>query len=260
MEFRLTDPLRKRRAHRTATRFHVPRDMSVADGRRLTLPAPLATRPPPPARRIAERSSPGLPPEDQPERGPAQDVPDQFRRKLVDYVTSEPAGTVIIDTPHTYLYLVLEPGKALRYGVGVGREGFHLDRHRAHQPHERMAGLASAERNDRAPALSAAIYGWRRRQPAWRTRPLSRQHRVSHSRHQSAVDHRTLCFLGLHPLDQRRRRGPLQQSERWHACRRSGRLARGDGVGTGSGNALARAMPRNSGSARLHRQIHKPNF
>ena len=66
----------------------------------------------------------GLPPEDQPERGPAQDVPDQFRRKLVDYVTSEPAGTVIIDTPHTYLYLVLGPGKALRYGVGVGREGF----------------------------------------------------------------------------------------------------------------------------------------
>jgi lipoprotein-anchoring transpeptidase ErfK/SrfK len=35
-----------------------------------------------------------------------------------------PAGTIIIDTPHTYLYLVLGPGRALRYGVGVGREGF----------------------------------------------------------------------------------------------------------------------------------------
>ncbi len=66
----------------------------------------------------------GLPPEDQPERGPARDVPDQLRRTLVDYVTSEPAGTVIIDTPHTYLYLVLGRGKALRYGVGVGRDGF----------------------------------------------------------------------------------------------------------------------------------------
>jgi lipoprotein-anchoring transpeptidase ErfK/SrfK len=66
----------------------------------------------------------GLPPEDQPEGGPAQELPAQFRRQLVDYVTSEPAGTIIIDTPHTYLYLMLVHGKALRYGVGVGREGF----------------------------------------------------------------------------------------------------------------------------------------
>jgi len=35
-----------------------------------------------------------------------------------------PAGTVIVDTPNTYLYLVLGQGKALRYGIGVGREGF----------------------------------------------------------------------------------------------------------------------------------------
>ena len=65
-----------------------------------------------------------LPPEDQPETGPAKELPPRFHRQLVDYVTSEPAGTVIIDTPHTYLYLVLGGGKALRYGIGVGREGF----------------------------------------------------------------------------------------------------------------------------------------
>ena len=47
-----------------------------------------------------------------------------MRRQVVGYVTSEPAGTIIIDTPHTYLYLVLGKGKALRYGIGVGREGF----------------------------------------------------------------------------------------------------------------------------------------
>jgi lipoprotein-anchoring transpeptidase ErfK/SrfK len=51
-------------------------------------------------------------------------VPPQFRRQLVDYVTAEPAGTVIIDTPHTFLYLVLGNGKAMRYGIGVGREGY----------------------------------------------------------------------------------------------------------------------------------------
>ena len=47
-----------------------------------------------------------------------------LKRQLVDYSTKEPAGTIIIDTPNTYLYLVLGDGKALRYGIGVGREGF----------------------------------------------------------------------------------------------------------------------------------------
>jgi lipoprotein-anchoring transpeptidase ErfK/SrfK len=65
-----------------------------------------------------------LPPEDQPEQGPVKELAPNLRRQLVDYVTSEPAGTIIIDTPHTYLYLVLGNGKALRYGIGVGREGF----------------------------------------------------------------------------------------------------------------------------------------
>jgi hypothetical protein len=42
----------------------------------------------------------------------------------VDYATIEPSGTIIVDTPNTYLYLTLGNGKAIRYGVGVGREGF----------------------------------------------------------------------------------------------------------------------------------------
>jgi len=65
-----------------------------------------------------------LPPEDQPEQGPAKQLPERFRRQIVDFSTTEPAGTIIIDTPNTYLYLVLGNGKAIRYGVGVGREGF----------------------------------------------------------------------------------------------------------------------------------------
>jgi len=65
-----------------------------------------------------------LPPEVRPETGPKKQLPPQFRRTLVDYSTKEPAGTIIIDTPNTYLYLVLGQGKALRYGIGVGREGF----------------------------------------------------------------------------------------------------------------------------------------
>jgi lipoprotein-anchoring transpeptidase ErfK/SrfK len=59
-----------------------------------------------------------------PQPEPKEELPPQFRRTLVDYRTTEPAGTIIIDTPNTHLYLVLGDGKALRYGVGVGREGF----------------------------------------------------------------------------------------------------------------------------------------
>ena len=70
------------------------------------------------------RNMAALPPEVRPETGPRKELPPQFRRTLVDYYTREPAGTIIVDTPNTYLYLVLGQGKALRYGIGVGREGF----------------------------------------------------------------------------------------------------------------------------------------
>jgi lipoprotein-anchoring transpeptidase ErfK/SrfK len=65
-----------------------------------------------------------LPPEYQPERGPTKEIPPRFHRTVVDYPTVEPPGTIIIDTPNTYLYLTIGHGKAIRYGIGVGREGF----------------------------------------------------------------------------------------------------------------------------------------
>ena len=52
------------------------------------------------------------------------ETPARFRRQIVEYRTNEPAGTIIIDTPNTYLYLVLGNGRAMRYGIGVGRDGF----------------------------------------------------------------------------------------------------------------------------------------
>lgn len=65
-----------------------------------------------------------LPPEDQPEEGEPQELPPQFKRQIVSYQTKEPAGTIIIDTPSTFLYYVNGDGTAVRYGIGVGREGF----------------------------------------------------------------------------------------------------------------------------------------
>ena len=58
------------------------------------------------------------------ETGITAETPARLRRQVVDYPTAEAPGTVIVDTPNTYLYFVLGGGKAMRYGIGVGREGF----------------------------------------------------------------------------------------------------------------------------------------
>ncbi|OAF13431.1 hypothetical protein AYJ54_44085 [Bradyrhizobium centrolobii] len=64
-----------------------------------------------------------LPPEEQPDAAPAQ-LPPNLRRQEVAFQTKEPAGTIVVDTPNTYLYYVLGNGRAVRYGVRVGRDGF----------------------------------------------------------------------------------------------------------------------------------------
>ena len=54
----------------------------------------------------------------------ATELPAKFKRQIVSYATREAPGTIIIDTPNTYLYYVLGGGQAIRYGIGVGRDGF----------------------------------------------------------------------------------------------------------------------------------------
>ncbi|MBX9829485.1 MAG: L,D-transpeptidase [Xanthobacteraceae bacterium] len=48
----------------------------------------------------------------------------RFKRQVVNYATNEAPGTVVVDTANTHLYYVLGGGKAIRYGIGVGRDGF----------------------------------------------------------------------------------------------------------------------------------------
>jgi lipoprotein-anchoring transpeptidase ErfK/SrfK len=55
----------------------------------------------------------------------AATVPAHLRRQVVAYDTREAPGTIVIDTPNTYLYYVLGGGRAIRYGIGVGRDGFN---------------------------------------------------------------------------------------------------------------------------------------
>jgi lipoprotein-anchoring transpeptidase ErfK/SrfK len=47
-----------------------------------------------------------------------------YRRTVVQYETREPPGALVVDPQHHYLYMVQKGGQALRYGVGVGAEGF----------------------------------------------------------------------------------------------------------------------------------------
>jgi lipoprotein-anchoring transpeptidase ErfK/SrfK len=58
------------------------------------------------------------------EDGVAIELPARLKRQVVSYATREAPGTIIIDTPNTYLYLVMGNGQAVRYGIGVGRDGF----------------------------------------------------------------------------------------------------------------------------------------
>jgi len=60
---------------------------------------------------------PGLVPE-------SQDPPPEFQRAVVSYRTSEAPGTIIVHTSERFLYVIQPSGRALRYGIGVGRDGF----------------------------------------------------------------------------------------------------------------------------------------
>jgi lipoprotein-anchoring transpeptidase ErfK/SrfK len=55
---------------------------------------------------------------------PIYKVPKKYHRQIVAYDGGEKAGTIIVDTADKYLYFVLPDGEAVRYGIGVGREGF----------------------------------------------------------------------------------------------------------------------------------------
>lgn len=55
---------------------------------------------------------------------PIHQVPKEYHRQVVAYETKEKPGTIIVDTTEKFLYFVMEEGKAMRYGIGVGREGF----------------------------------------------------------------------------------------------------------------------------------------
>jgi lipoprotein-anchoring transpeptidase ErfK/SrfK len=73
----------------------------------------------PQTRELAIGEQPGVVPDPRDEQLPAA-----FRRQAVFFRTNEPPGTIIVDAVYRYLYLVQPNSRAIRYGIGVGREGF----------------------------------------------------------------------------------------------------------------------------------------
>ena len=69
-----------------------------------------------------------LPPVESPTDFPIESfsnqIPAKFRKQQVTYGNSEKPGSLIVDPEHRFLYYILGPDQAIRYGVGVGREGF----------------------------------------------------------------------------------------------------------------------------------------
>jgi lipoprotein-anchoring transpeptidase ErfK/SrfK len=85
-------------------------------------PAPLAQ--PPMQATPYEQTAPSIQAAPSEDEGTVHEMPARLRRQIVNYTTRESPGTIIIDTPNTYLYYVLGNGQAIRYGIGVGRDGF----------------------------------------------------------------------------------------------------------------------------------------
>jgi hypothetical protein len=145
--------------------------------------------------------------------GPTSDIPARLHRNIVDYRTSEAPGTIVIDTPNTYLYYVLGGGKAIRYGIGDAS----------------------------AAALPSALHGGWSRQPARRARHVHRRHSLSHPRNECAHHDRQTSVERMHPDAQRRCHRSLCTGERWNeGC------CSADAPGSRSERCTSSISPRNA--------------
>ena len=123
------------------------------------------------------------------------ELDERYQRRVVFYRTTEPVGTIIVETRERMLYLVMPDNRAMRYGIGVGRDGF---RWKGLQKIARKAEWPDwrppAEMIERQPYLPRFMAGG----PG---NPLG----VPHPRHQSAANDRSCHFVGVLPSRECRR-------------------------------------------------------
>src|ERR1700736_5205352 len=161
---------------------------------------------------VSQRFAQKTPVGDQPGHLPNDSVEldPEYRRTAVLYRTTEAPGTIIIQTAERQLYLIQGNVRALRYGIGVGREGFQWQgllniSRKAEWPD----WTPPPEMIARQPYLPRFMAGGARNS-ARRPRDVSRLHRLSHPRHQPAGYDRHRRLLRLFPAGQRRRDRPLR--------------------------------------------------
>jgi lipoprotein-anchoring transpeptidase ErfK/SrfK len=84
----------------------------------------------------------------------------QFERQMVSIESQQPAGTIIVDTGKHFLYLILGDGQAMRYGIGVARDGFEwAGTHRITNKKEWPTWTPPAEMRKRVPGLPRSMPG-----------------------------------------------------------------------------------------------------
>lgn len=117
-------------------------------------PRPVVTTPPPVPPEVLAMYGP-LPNEEFPvPAAPIWELDPRYWRQEVDNITGEPEGTVVVDTPNRFLYWTMPGGRAMRYGVGIGRDGFAWSG-RAHIAYKRKwpVWTPPSEMVDRQPEL-----------------------------------------------------------------------------------------------------------
>ena len=145
-----------------------------------------------------------LPVEEQPGVVPdpdAERLPAAFQRQLVFFRTTEPPGTIIINTSERFLYLVQGNNRALRYGIGVGRDGFQWSGLlRISRKAEWPDWIPPPEMIERQPYLPRFMAGGPGNPLGARALYLGN----TVYRHQSAADDRTCRVIRLFPPRERR--------------------------------------------------------
>ena len=79
---------------------------------------------PPEPQQMSRQQEPAANPQEEAASPTQRPFDRKYEKQVVDYHGSESAGTIVVDTPNKFLFLVQGDGKALRYGIGVGKPGF----------------------------------------------------------------------------------------------------------------------------------------
>ena len=130
-----------------------------------------------------------------------KDLPPEFRRTSVFYRRDYPPGTIIVNTADRFLYLILGDNVALRYGIGVGRDGFQWGGiHKITRKAEWPDWTPPPEMIARQPYLPRFMAGGPGNPLG--ARALHQHHGLPHPRHQRAGDDRPGGVVRLLPAGQ----------------------------------------------------------